>query len=103
VPAGVELRQGFRLGILIAMGWVLLLPPAEELQAPRARWQHGGSFVSSKDCDAARAERVAAAEQRVGDPWMIPDLGDPVPVKPKVSWTDSRCVDLDDPRMDSTD
>jgi len=87
------------------MGWALLLPRWEEngSQAPMAQWQHAGSFASAKECEAVRAELVDAARRPLGDPWMIPDLSDPVQVEQKISWADSRCLPRDYPRIGPLD
>jgi hypothetical protein len=78
----------------MAMGWVLLLPPAggKGSPAPLERWQHVGSFDSAAECEAARVELIEAARRPLGDPWTIPEPGDPVPARPTTSWPDSRCV-----------
>jgi hypothetical protein len=88
-------------GLLLALSWALLLPPWETngSRAPLTRWQHAGSFDSAKECEAARAELIAAARRPPGDPWMVPDPDGPVPVEPKISWADSRCLPRDDPRI----
>jgi hypothetical protein len=87
------------------MGWALLLPPWGEngSQAPIAQWQHAGSFGSARECEAVRAELIDAARRPLGDPWMIPDMGDTGPVEQKNSWADSRCWLRDDPRIEPLD
>jgi hypothetical protein len=96
--------RGPVLAILLAIGWILLLPPWEDndVQVPHARWQRAGSFDSAADCEAFRAERIHAEQQRFGDPWMVPDLSDPAPPRSKISWVDSRCRAVDDVRMGGT-
>jgi len=83
-----------RMGLLLAIGWVLLLPPAgkDGARVPEARWEHAGSFQSLADCEAIRVDLIAAAHRPFGDPWMIPDLGDAVPIARTTVWDDSRCV-----------
>lgn len=92
--------DGHRAGILLALGWALLLPPQEEngSRASTARWQHAGWFVSAEQCERVRAELIAGARRRLGDPWMIPDPGAPARVEQNPSWADSRCLPREDPR-----
>ncbi len=91
-----------RLRILLTLAWALLLPPREEdaSRASMASWQHVGSFASAEQCEAVRAELIAGARRRLGDPWMIPDPGDPGRADPGASpaWTDARCLPREDPR-----
>jgi hypothetical protein len=81
--------------MLLAWGWLLLLPPAaqNDAQAPLSRWERVGSFGSARECEAVKAELVEAARRSFGDPWMIPDLGDTTQVDRKRSWAESRCVE----------
>ncbi len=92
-------------GILLTIGWALLLPPPEGngSQTPVAQGEHAGSFDSAKECEAVRAELIDAARRPLGDPWMITDLGDTAQIHPKISWAGSRCVPCNDPRMDPSD
>jgi hypothetical protein len=92
-------------GIVLVVGWALLLPPwgGDGFQAPMGRWQHAGSFHSAKECEAVRAELIDAARRPLGDPWMVPDLGDATQVEQKISWVDTRCVQRDDPRIGPRD
>ena len=85
--------------IVLAMGWVLLMPPLGERgpQAPPTQWEHAGSFNSAEECEAARAELIDAARRPLGDPWMIPNLTVTSPRAQKVSWADSRCWFREDP------
>jgi hypothetical protein len=82
------------MGLILAIGWVLLLPPPGKngTRAPEARWEHAGAFQSLAECEVTRVDLIAAAHRPLGDPWMIPDLGDAVPSARETAWDDSRCV-----------
>jgi hypothetical protein len=92
------------MGLLLVIGWVLLLPPPGRNGAlvPEARWEHAGSFRSLAECEAIRADLIAAAHRPLGDPWMIPDLGDPARIARVTVWDDSRCVPGDPAASNST-
>jgi hypothetical protein len=88
-----------QIGILLAMGWALLLPQSMEhgAQPPVASWARAGSFRAASECEAVRAALIDAARTPFGDPWMIPDLGDQTQRDRTISWADSRCVLYEDP------
>ena len=89
-----------RMGLLLlGIGWVLLLPPPgkDGARVPEARWEQAGSFQSPAECEAVRADLIAAAHRPVGDPWTVPDLGDAVRIARETQWDNSRCVPRDEP------
>ena len=90
-----------RATVVLAIGWVLVLPSLDEhgSRAPVARWQHAGSFDSQNECEAVRAELIEAARRPLGDPWMVPDVRDAAQVEQKISLADSRCLPRSDPRI----
>jgi len=81
------------------VGWTLVLPAVESggpALPTASAWQHVGSFESSEACERVRADLTARAGQGFGDPWMVPDRSDDTRGRPRVSWSDSRCVSTDD-------
>jgi hypothetical protein len=56
-----------------------------------------GSFQSLAECEVIRADLIAAAHRPFGDPWMVPDQGDPVRIAQATVWGASRCVPRDEP------
>jgi hypothetical protein len=92
------------MGLLLVIGWALLLPPpgTNSARVPEARWEYAGSFQSRAECEAIQAELIAAAHRPLGDPWMIPDLGDAVRIARATVWDDSRCVPRDEPAAGSS-
>lgn len=92
-----------RLGFVLTLAWALLLPPRGE-HGSRASTGQGQDviawFTSSEQCEAVRSELIEGAGRRLGDPWMIPDPGDPGSGdgRPSPTWTDSRCLPREEPR-----
>ena len=82
-----------RTTVFLAMCWALVVPPSGENgpRAPTVRWQQVGVFKSAKECEAVRAELIAAARRPFGDPWMVPEWSDRE-FDQKISWADSHCL-----------
>jgi hypothetical protein len=78
--------------IFLAMCWAPVVTPSGENgpQALIVQSQQVGLFKSAKECEAVRAELIAAARRPFGDPWMVPS--DTVAVEQEVAWADSHCL-----------
>ena len=85
------MRRATEVAILLALGWALVVPPSGD-RSPRARWQQISVFKSAQECESVRAELVVALRRPFGDPWMVPDLDDPVVAEQNLSWAESQCV-----------
>lgn len=44
--------------LVVVVGWYALVPPAADLQAPLAKWDHFRSFDTAKECEEMMIEYV---------------------------------------------
>lgn len=59
---------------VIFVGWYALVPPADQLNAPLARWEHFRAFDTAKECEDMMlkyAKDVPAGQDAASQSWRI--------------------------------
>ena len=69
---------------LALLGWYALVPPAADLMAPLAKWEHFRSFDTAKECEEMMLEYVRKLPR--GTAWYT-------------QAERVRCIDTADPRL----